>query len=721
MEPEIINAEIDSILLRKEDSDWSILNVTLGDGRREKLVGITHAQEGMSIRAEGKWERTKYGYQFTASAIHVSEPSSVDGIVRYLGSGMIKGIGKKTAKTIVTHFGEDTLKILDDEPARLREVPGIGKAKSEKIIASWIEQRSVAEIMLFLAEHHVSPALARKIYKQYGAESITVVRTQPYRLANDMEGVGFKIADRVARDIGIPFDSPERIEACLIYLLRESRKSGNCGIELDRLIRDSVSTLSGPDGRVGRDQVASIIDRMTEETSPRLVLVDRDDEVLVYLTRMWYLERNVAKRILNLSVMPTSWAYRAREAAKVGENAQGLPLGDAQKSALVTLLKNSMAILTGGPGTGKTSTLKALLASLKHLKVRYHLAAPTGKAAKRMEEATGEEAMTIHRLLGIGTPEEKTHIDGDILILDESSMVDIELMHTVVKSVEGKALILVGDFDQLPSVGPGQVLRDMIESGVVTTAKLDKTYRQSKHSKIAVNAARINSGEMPLEQNRDDDFLFVQIGEDETDVGKLADDIAEWIVNVMCSRLPSTYGLDPLKDIMVLSPMRKHGVGVTRLNQLIQERLNPEPSDFRMRGEIRLGVGDKVIQTRNNYDLNIFNGDVGFIESMNKTKEVMNIQFDSGLVPVPFENANDLDLAYAMTIHKSQGSEAKAVIIPMSTQHYNMLNRNLLYTGVTRAKQLLILAGQRRALRRAVSTRDATRRITMLKHLLIKG
>lgn len=713
-----IECEVEKIIVRK-DNDWSVMAAIDEKGSRFSVVGISHAVAGSTVKVTGIWESNKFGRQIKAKSIHAVDPSTTDGIVRFLSSGFIKGIGEKTAKIIVDRFGTETIKVLDNEPHRLLEVRGIGKGKLETIIGSWSVQRTIADIMLFLAENNVSAALARRIFNEYQNDSIRIIQTQPYRLTVDIPGVGFKTADTVAKKIGIAFDSPLRLDAGVIYALNESQMEGHCGVEEHALVKKTQALLSPENEVIDAELIRAAIKRLLSENKPPIMIdTNKRGETIVYLKALFHAERNAASVLLNLAQGTVKTSQEAIEKAiNDAVAAQPITLGESQVNALKVMLSSRFSVMTGGPGTGKTSTLKTLLAAFDLLGITYALAAPTGKAAKRMSEATGREAQTIHRMLGLGS-EEQNEVETDVLILDESSMIDIRLMSSMLDLLGNARLILVGDKDQLPSVGAGQVLKDIIASGVVPVANLDRVYRQSEHSKIGVNAARINQGMMPLPQNREDDFLFKPVHDFDRSPMEVAQEVAREIVRIVCEVAPSHFGFDPFKDVLVLSPVRKGDAGVDTLNKLLQERLNPSPEKHISSRGFRFGLGDKVMQTRNNYNLQIFNGDTGIITDINTEAETVTIDFTDQIVTVTNADMLDIVLAYATTIHKSQGSESPMVVIPMSSQHHFSQNRNLLYTGVTRAKKSLVLVGQKKSLRRCVDNDEVRYRTTMLKELL---
>lgn len=714
---EAIDGVVERITYRNEDTSFTVFHVRVS-GKRDlvPVVGQTMVEVGENVSLKGSWEQSKFGLQFKAKEIVATKPVSSAGIRKYLGSGAIPGIGPKTADLIVGHFGDETLVVLDTCPERLSEIRGIGAVKAERIIKAWNEQKNVQEIMLFLNEHDVSPHLCRRIWRAYEDKAISVIQSNPYRLAQEINGIGFKTADRIAERCGIPKTSPQRIRAGLVYAMQEQVGMGNCGIPRTRFIELAAEML-------GVD-IPLVVSVLAEELDSARQLVEHD--AIVYLASLAAAEEKIAEELRGMLGRPPQWKINAAAEVAWVEREMNISLAPGQKQALMTILGNRVSIMTGGPGTGKTSTLNALLAIFRKHHVRVHLAAPTGKAAQRAGEVTGVPASTIHRLLQLTGPgAEPAELDDGVLVIDEVSMVDVWLMLKIVKAARRVAIVMVGDVDQLPSVGPGQVLSDLIGSGVIPVARLTEVFRQAKDSLIIRNAHLINKGVMPEKGGRQDDFFFLPV-RDKDDAGQPIESslvgaaIADQVIDLVCRRLPESMGF-AARDIMVLSPMNRTTTGVFELNLRLQKELNPAPPRFIQRFGVRYGIGDKVIQTANNYDLEIFNGDIGFIFDIDSEEEVVLVDFSGRRVAIPFDDLDALRLAYAMTIHKSQGSQADAVVIPVSTQHYTMLQRNLIYTGVTRAKRLVVLVGQYRALAIAVGNASSSRRITRLAELLSGG
>jgi len=731
-EEEVISGQGERIIYRN-NNDWTVMQVRIERSRSlNTVVGHSTAQPGQQISARGSWKNNpQFGLQFVAKSITATSPNTIEGLVRYLGSGMIPGIGPVTAKSIVDTFGMNTLAVLDKEPERLSEVRGIGPKRAEFIMKSWEEQRAVSEIMLFLNEQHIPPYLCRRIYKEYGAKAIEIIRSDPFRLAMEVSGIGFKTADKIAAQCGVPPLSPQRIRAGLVYVLQEATTtSGHCGISRETLVQQAMEKLGVPS-----DIVVNTLNAELAMDPMERRLVQHDGAV--YLSVIASCEERVAKTLAKMVKKPVPWKINVEKAIKQAQKDLGFNLAEQQYAGVKMMLTNRVSVLTGGPGVGKTTVLKVLIHILRKHKITVHLAAPTGKAAQRASEVTGVEASTVHRLLGIKGPgSEPRELEDGVLIIDESSMIDIYLMTNIVKAAKNVSLILVGDVDQLPSVGPGQVLADIINSGAVPVTRLTQVFRQAAGSLIIRNAHRINRGQMPEKGGKNDDFFFITVTEKDEEGNKIepavnGERIASIISDLVADRLPRTYGFDPIRDIMVLSPMNITTTGVANLNTILQKRLNPAPAKSVMFLGTRFGIGDKVIQTRNKYDLDIFNGDVGIItaiydtdesgQELGSSKKRIVVDFGisgKGAVEIPFDEMDALRLAYAITVHKSQGSQAEAVVIPVTTQHYMMLQRNLFYTGVTRAKKLVVLVGSPRALSIAVRNDEAMRRVTRLRHLL---
>ncbi len=691
------------------------------------VVGsLLGAQVGESLRLRGRWtSHVKYGRQFEAHSYTTVLPATEQGIRRYLGSGMIKGIGPVMAERMVSHFGAGIMAIIDNEPERLIEVPGLGPKRCVRIKDAWAEQKAIKEVMIFLQGVGVSTSLAVKIYKKYGDESVTTVQKEPYRLAQDVWGIGFKTADVIAASVGIAADSPERIKAGLAYTLSEAADDGHCYLPEPALIASAVKILGVPAA-----QIAPLIgDLAAEELAVTEELpVAGAPETLraVYLPPFFHAERSLATALCRLLA-----ASRGRLAAFQSVDwdkafawlaaRTGADLAPGQADAVKLALTRKVAVLTGGPGCGKSFTVRSVVELAKARNAKVVLAAPTGRAAKRLAELTGHEAATIHRLLKLqpgGDPEfdAGNPLDADLVVVDETSMVDVILANKLVKAVApGAHLLLVGDVDQLPSVGAGEVLRDMITAGTLPVVRLTKIFRQAQQSGIVVNAHKVNAGQSPALAAYPDFFWF---NSDETEA------TAQLVADIVARRIPAKFGLDPRRDVQVLAPMHRGPAGAGNLNLLLQEALTPyrDGAPERRYGGRVFRVGDKVTQLRNNYDkgaAGVFNGTTGVVTGMSLEDHCLTVRTDEDEeIGYDFDELDELAHAYAVTIHRSQGSEYPAVVIPLTTSAWMMLQRNLLYTGITRAKKLVVLAGSRRALAAAVRTEGTGRRHTALAHRL---
>jgi exodeoxyribonuclease V alpha subunit len=682
------------------------------------VVGnLPSVNAGESVTLTGRWDsHPTHGRQFVAEGCRVVLPATIDGIRKYLGSGMIKGIGPKMAERIVDHFGADTLTIIDEHAERLVEVPGLGPFRTGRIRAAWHEQRAIKEVMVFLADNGVSTGLAVRIYKRYGDSAIAVVKNDPYRLAREVHGIGFKTADKIAAQLGIPPDAPERIGGAALHLLWESSDDGHVFLPEEELVTKSVEMLG-----VGEEKVREAIERLLTTDSARRERVD--DRDVIYLTPYYHAEGGIVRRLAALLRSPADALAGFKEVDFARAFAwytakRGFTLTEAQRAAVKMALTQKVSIMTGGPGVGKTATTQAIVAILKAKKGVPLLAAPTGRAAKRLAELTGESAQTLHRLLGVRFGGEAGRnadnpLEGDLLIVDEASMLDTLLANTLLKAVpNGMHVLFVGDVDQLPSVGAGNVLRDLIASGQVPVTALDQIFRQAQDSGIVTNAHRINKGETPVTRGLKD-FFFIP----EDDPEK----VAETVVSLARERLPRRYGLDPKRDIQVLPPMHGGAIGVSALNARLQEALNPPgPGKIEKTFGSRLyREGDRIICIHNDYERQVFNGDGGWIERIDPVEQEAIIRLDDERrVTWGFSDLDDLTIAYAVTVHKSQGSEYRAVIIPLHTTHYMMLQRNLLYTAVTRAKELVVLVGSWRALAIALKSDRVAERHTSLAQRL---
>ncbi|WP_291981421.1 ATP-dependent RecD-like DNA helicase [Luteitalea sp.] len=712
---EYVSGQVERITYHDAESGFCVLRVSLR-GRREPATVVGHAAQvavGEHVHATGAWVQDRtHGQQFKADWIRVSPPDSPEGIERYLGSGLIKGIGPHLAKQLVGAFGTAVFDVIDREPDRLLDIAGIGRVRARRIVENWQGQRAVREIMVFLHTHGVSTSRAVRIHRTYGADAVKVLTDDPYRLARDIRGIGFLTADQIARQIGVPLDAMGRRRGALLHVLSEAVDQGHCALPTSDL-RERTATLV--------DLAAPLIDEAIalEVEAGSLIATSIDGAPVLALAALDASERSVAQRLSDLVHRPRPWpAIDPERALPWIEEKLALALSPSQRTAVALALDARVLVLTGGPGVGKTTVLRAILGILMAKGVRPLLAAPTGRAAKRMTEATGLEARTIHRLLEINPQDGRFRrraghpLEGDLLVIDESSMVDVVLMAHLLQAVpDGMGLLLVGDVDQLPSVGPGQVLGDVIASGRVPVARLTEIHRQSAESRIVVAAHAINAGQMPaFSQAGQGDCFFVE-AED-------ADRALQLLLQVVSERIPQRFGLNPVRDVQVLCPMNRGGLGAHALNQSLQRLLNPHGAPAIERYGQRFAVGDKVMQIENDYDKEVYNGDLGVVRAIAVEEETMSVEFDGRLVVFDFGDLDRLVLAYATTVHKAQGSEYPAVVIPVTTQHYPMLQRHLLYTGVTRGKQLVVLVGQARALGIAVRGAQTRRRWSQLRTLL---
>lgn len=669
---------------------------------------------GESLRLRGHYaNHPKHGAQFKALFVEVLAPATVVGLEKYLGSGLIKGVGPVTAKRMVKHFGTEILEIIDQAPERLNEVPGVGPKRVKLIAKAWIEQKAIKEVMVFLQGHGVSTTYAVKIYKAYGDDSIAVVSENPYRLAEEIWGIGFITADKIARALGVAEDSVGRLRAGLLYVLSQASDSGHVYLPHEELLANASEIL-----KIDPERLAAIIAPMVEE---KALMVE---EEAVYLPPLYYCEIGVANRLRALSErpLPLDPKLLERELAEL-EATERLTLAARQRQAVIEAVTNRCFILTGGPGTGKTTTTRAILKLFERLGKRVLLASPTGRAAKRLSEVTGGEARTLHRLLEF-TPEKmafarnaENPLVGDVIIVDEASMIDLTLTNSLLKAVPDSAqLLFVGDADQLPSVGAGRVLQDMLESGVVPHARLSEVFRQAEGSQLVANAHRINQGLMPElvvpDGKHASDSYFVAVDTPE--------EVAPKIAQIVSRSLPKRFGHHPREEIQVLCPMNRGLPGANHLNAVLQDALNPlKPDDaVAQSGSRSFRVGDKVIQLRNNYDKGAFNGDTGIVSAIDPEEQEITVAFWDQQVRYEFHELNELALAYAITVHKSQGSEYPVVVLPMTMQHYPMLQRNLLYTGLTRAKQRVVIVGSRKAIAMALRNVEGNARHTRLTQRL---
>lgn len=717
-----IKGQVERITYRNEDNSFTIAKMKVG-GRHDlvTVVGnLLSVSPGEVLKLKGEWHNhPKFGEQFKISSYESVVPATVKGIERYLGSGLIKGIGPVMAKRLVDKFALETLTVIESDIKRLHEVEGIGEKRIEMIKKAWDDQKEIREVMLFLQGHEVSPAYGAKIYKQYGKESIKVVQKNPYRLATDIFGIGFITADKIAEKLGISKESQIRAEAGILYVLHQLSEDGHVYYPYEPLVEECRKILGlereiivKAFGTIAEDKKIIIEDLNTEEF--------KENNKAVYLAKFHVCEVGAASKLKTLMQFPKQ--LRAFNRDKALEWVQGelkIQLAENQIRAVKEALEKKVMVVTGGPGTGKTTIINSIIRIYKRLGQKVLLAAPTGRAAKRMQEATGHEAKTIHRLLEFSPKEGKFKRDednplgADLIVIDEGSMVDTILMYQFLRAVPKEAtLIFVGDVDQLPSVGAGNVLKDTIDSGSIPTVRLTDIFRQAKESMIIVNAHRVNSGEMPVVEHHGShpqDFFFFQIEEPEKALEK--------IIELCREKIPQRFGYRPIEDIQVLTPMHRGVVGASNLNTELQKSLNPSTDEL-VRGGKTLKVGDKVMQIRNNYDKEVFNGDIGRVTMIDREEQEVVVNYDGRAVPYEYPDLDEIVLAYAVSVHKSQGSEYPVVVIPILTLHYMLLQRNLLYTGITRGKKMVVLVGTKKAVAIAIKNNKPQMRHTRLMERL---
>ena len=716
---EVLAGLVERVTYHNVENGFCVLRAK-ARGHRDVVTVVGHAATiaaGEWITASGEWTNDRtHGQQFKARFLRTSPPTSADGIEKYLASGMIRGVGPVYAKKLVRAFGEKVLEIIEETPGRLQDIDGVGPVRAANILAAWAEQKAVREIMVFLHSHGVGTARAVRIFKTYGSDAIQVMTENPYRLARDIRGIGFKTADAIAMKLGIEKTATMRVRAGISYALTEVMDEGHCGLPTDELVPLAEKLLEVPE-----ELVRTALDLELREGN---VIADHvGDAPCVFLAGLYRAERTIAGRLMRLAngTLPWPWIDPDKALPWV-EKHIGLTLAESQIVAIRLALKSKVVVMTGGPGVGKTTIIRGILRILAAKGTELLLCAPTGRAAKRMTEATGFEAKTIHRLLEVDPKSdgfkrgEDNPLDCDLLVVDEASMVDVLLMQALLKAIPDRAaLLVVGDIDQLPSVGPGQVLADIISSGAVPVVRLTEVFRQAAQSRIITNAHRINQGMVPdlSPPESDSDFYFVQAEDPETAVAR--------IIELVKTRIPKRFGLDPIRDIQVLCPMNRGGVGARSLNIELQGALNPAGEHKVERFGWTFSPGDKIMQVENNYDKEVYNGDIGTIDSVDTAEGVLAASFDGRTITYEFGELDMLVPAYAATIHKSQGSEYPAVVIPVHTQHYTMLQRNLLYTGVTRGKKLVVLIGQKKAIAIAVRNVSGRRRWSKLAEWLRAG
>ncbi|MFZ5986655.1 MAG: ATP-dependent RecD-like DNA helicase [Bacillota bacterium] len=707
---EYLSGVVERITFINEENGFSVIKIkSKGFSDLVTVVGnMASVNVGAVVSLKGEWKYdSKFGKQF--SVLHYSEtvPATVAGIEKYLGSGLIKGVGPVNAKRITKRFREDTIRVIEEDPDRLIEVDGIGHKRVEMIKKAWQEQKEIKNVMLFLQSNGVSTSYAVKIYKTYGSDSIKIVKDNPYRLADDIWGIGFKTADRIAQKMGYDKDSYERCRSGIIYVLNELSNDGHCYVRKNELIKHAAEILE-----LAEENIEAALMNMLLEKS---VIMEYEDAV--YLPPFYHSEIGVARRIREITEAKSRYSYYNIDDVIINLQKEcKIQYDQVQVEAIRNAVNSKFMVLTGGPGTGKTTTTMAIIKAFQRLDARVYLTAPTGRAAKRMSEATGMEAKTIHRLLEYKPPEgykrnAESPLDCDVLIIDETSMIDIILMYNLLKAVSNDTVVLlVGDVDQLPSVGAGNVLKDIINSGIVDVIRLTRIFRQALGSAIITNAHKINKGEFPaIKGGKNTDFFFIE----EEDPQKLVE-----LIRDLCSkRLPEYYRVDRVNDIQVLCPMLRGDVGAHNLNNILQDTLNPSDTSIKY-GGINYRINDKVMQIKNNYDKNVFNGDVGRITGIDLEEKTIYIKFDDTEVEYDVTEMDEVSLAYAVTVHKSQGSEYGIVVAPLIMQHYMMLQRNLLYTCVTRAKKVIVLVGSKKALGLCVKNNKSVDRNTKLAERL---
>lgn len=711
---EYLSGSIERLTFHNEDSGFCVLKVK-AKGWRELVTVVGHAMSvnaGEYVDCTGAWVTNReYGLQFKADQVRIMTPSTVEGLEKYLGSGLVKGVGPYFAKRLVQKFGLEILEIIETAPDRLMELSGIGQYRRDVISQSWQDQKNVRAIMIFLQSHGVGSARAVRIYKTYGQQAIEKVRENPYRLALDIRGIGFKTADLLAERLGVPKDSLMRAQAGIRHVLLENSNEGHCAMQCDQWVKKSVDLLNVPE-----EIILQAI--LLEEKAGRIVHDTIRQEAVAFLTSFYRAEVGVCEQVKRLQAHDATWMKEIdiENAIPWVERKTGLKLSNTQQEAIRVGLQNKIVIITGGPGVGKTTLVNSLLKIIQVKTRNIILCAPTGRAAKRLSESTGLEAKTLHRLLEFDPGQhsfkrnESYRLEADLIVVDEMSMVDISMMHHLIKAIpDSAALMLVGDVDQLPSVGPGAVLANLIDSQSLPVVRLTEIFRQAKASQIIVNAHRVNRGQLPVlspSSNRLTDFYFLQ-----ADTPEL---IHQKLMHVVTQRIPMRFGFDPIRQIQVLVPMNRGGLGARALNIDLQKQLNPNGKNSIHRFGMTWSEGDKVIQTVNNYKKEVFNGDIGFIQEIDVENAALHILFEGRLAEYEIDELDELSLAYATTIHKAQGSEYPAVVIPIAMQHYMLLERNLVYTGITRGKDLVVVVGTPKALSIAVRTLKSNQRLTKL-------
>lgn len=706
---ENIQGSVERITFHSEENGFCVLRVNIAKFKDLVTVvgNIASISVGEYIQASGMWIHNKnFGKQFKSTFIKVTTPTSLEGIQKYLGSGMIKGIGPKYAEKLVKNFGKNVFDVIEQSPFRLKEVEGIGNSRLEMITTAWQDQKVIREIMLFLHSHGVSQSRSTRIYKTYGQKAIEIILQNPYQLAKDIRGIGFLSADKIAQNIGIDKNSLIRARAGIRFALFESMEKGHCGFPKELLIESAFSLV--------QIEKSILENALHEELKDGDVICQTIDTTpCIFLSTLYYSERLIAKNLLDLLQSKIPW----KNVINQKNNEKNISLSTSQQKAVDQALVSKVLVITGGPGVGKTTVVKSILNTLKNQNLRIILTAPTGRAAKRLSESTNMSAKTIHRLLetnsktGGFSRNEKRPLECDLLVVDEASMIDVPLMNALLKAVpKSSALFFVGDIDQLPSVGPGKVLSSIIESKTIPVVQLTEIFRQAASSKIIQSAHAINHGHMPnldISKETLSDFYFIETSTQENCLEKIM---------TMLERIKDRFGYSPIKDVQVLVPQSRGIIGTRNLNEELQKKLNPSSFEKNISKYGTLfSVGDKVMQTENNYDKEVYNGDIGFIKELSLDDKCLTVTFDDKNVVYDFEELDELSLSYATTIHKSQGSEYPVVIIPLMMTHYIMLKRNLIYTGITRGKKLVIIIGEKKALSIAIKSKDMEKRWSSLQ------
>ncbi len=713
---EQLQGTVERVTFHSETNGFCVLRTKVKK-QRNPITIIGNAPSitaGEYVECHGIWINDKtHGLQFKATTLNVVQPTTLDGIEKYLGSGMVKGIGSHFAKKLVGAFGDSVFDVIEETPEKLVELEGIGTKRQQQITSAWGEQKIIRRIMVFLHSNGVGTARAVRIYKTYGNDAVSLVKENPYKLALDIKGIGFKTADALAEKLGIARNSLIRAQAGVRHVLQELCNDGHCAVELEKLQQASIELLE-----IDEPIIDSAISMDINEGNIVKDLID--DKECMFLSSLYQAEKNSAELLIKLSKGCTPWGSIADgKVIQWVEKKTKLALSASQTNAIKKVLKSKVSIITGGAGVGKTTIVNSLLKIIRAKKISVALCAPTGRAAKKLQEATGMEAKTIHRLLDFDHQNwgfkhnQENKLDLDVLIVDEVSMVDIALLYSLLKAIPKHAgLLFVGDVDQLPSVGSGAVLLDMINSGVVTTVRLTEIFRQAKDSKIILNSHRINQGKMPLDNTNDSDF-YVMCEQD-------PEIIHDKLLDVVTKRIPKHYKCNPVTDIQVLTPMNRGGLGTRSLNIALQQSINGNHQNQITKFGTTFSPGDKVIQNVNNYDKEIYNGDIGIIKNIDISESLLNIEFDGNIIEYDFNELDEINLAYAISIHKSQGSEFPIIVVPVVMQHYMLLARNLLYTAVTRGKKLVVLIGQKKAIRMAVHNNQENKRLTKLSQRIIE-